>query len=553
MIFLTKFRSNDLSESKGKQIEFSKSVCEDFFEFKNPNEQIVFYCKSLSDPTVEQIIHANFRLSVQRGDYKIYQNDDGTPWLKDFFLNTLGLTQKNNGDDFYFICKKAPRTYLLYYVPNNELFTGFITAVKSQPILVGNSIKDPNINAPRQVIYYGAPGTGKSHEVKLLTQGYSVIRITFHPDTDYATFVGAYKPVMEEAEVRVVPVVLNDGTRFDQNNGTYKERRISYKFVKQAFLKAYLMAWKKYAEADGEVEPQFLVIEEINRGNCAQIFGDLFQLLDRSDSGFSTYPIEADTDLQTEIEKAFKGEDGSAEYELANNIEIDSTLIKNIGRDSIDLAKDIQEGRSLLLPPNLYIWATMNTSDQSLFPIDSAFKRRWDWKYVKIAEGYQKDDEGKFLKDEQGKRIPLGWKIHVKDSKVDWWKFIQAINPKIADAASGDDKKLGYFFCKPEPQTNVIKEDTFVGKVMFYLWNDVFKDNDNSIFNVDSTKNEPSFDTFYVEDEETGFTKPNSDAILKFLENVVGSAQITKIHEGPASDNQIDSEAEEKEINLEQE
>ena len=102
---------------------------------------------------------------------------------------------------------------------------------------------------PLQQITYGAPGTGKSHGIKKETAGKSVIRTTFHPDSDYSTFVGAYKPVMEEADVRVVPVVLNNGASFDQNNGTLKEKRISYKFVKQAFLKAYLGAWKKYAEA----------------------------------------------------------------------------------------------------------------------------------------------------------------------------------------------------------------------------------------------------------------------------------------------------------------
>ena len=243
---------------------------------------------------------------------------------------------------------------------------------------------------PLQKITYGAPGTGKSHGIKKDTAGKSVIRTTFHPDSDYSTFVGAYKPVMEEDDVRVVPVVLNNGASFDQNNGTLKEKRISYKFVKQAFLKAYLGAWKKYAEAEGNVEPQFLVIEEINRGNCAQIFGDLFQLLDRNDENdFSTYPIDADTDLQKEIEKAFKDEmDGESEnpYKLSKDIDVEGVVDDYTSNYGVSLSKDIQEGRVLLLPPNLYIWATMNTSDQSLFPVDSAFKRRWAWDYVKITE-----------------------------------------------------------------------------------------------------------------------------------------------------------------------
>jgi len=366
---------------------------------------------------------------------------------------------------------------------------------------------------PLQQITYGAPGTGKSHGIKKETAGKSVIRTTFHPDSDYSTFVGAYKPVMEEADVRVVPVVLNNGASFDQNNGTLKEKRISYKFVKQAFLKAYLGAWKKYAEAGESAEPQFLVIEEINRGNCAQIFGDLFQLLDRNDENdFSTYPIDADTDLQKEIEKAFKEEkDGESEnpYKLSKDIDVEGVVEDYTSNYGASLSKDIQEGRVLLLPPNLYIWATMNTSDQSLFPIDSAFKRRWAWDYVKITDGKK------------------GWTIQGADYSCDWWKFIQEINKKIATATSSDDKKLGYYFCKAKNNTTCIDEKLFVSKVIFYLWNDVFKDNDNSIFKVTESSGEPSFDDFYQEKNDE--IVPNSSAVKQFLINVVGDANVSAL------------------------
>lgn len=366
--------------------------------------------------------------------------------------------------------------------------------------------KNDNKQQPLQQITYGAPGTGKSHGIKKETAGKSVIRTTFHPDSDYSTFVGAYKPVMEETDVRVVPVVLNEGASFDQNNGTLKEKRISYKFVKQAFLKAYLGAWKKYAEAEGKAEPQFLVIEEINRGNCAQIFGDLFQLLDRNDeNNFSTYPIDADTDLQKEIKNAFKEEmDGESEnpYRLSKDIDVEGVVEDYTSNYGTSLSNDIQEGRVLLLPPNLYIWATMNTSDQSLFPIDSAFKRRWAWDYVKITDG-KKD-----------------WMIQGKDYSCDWWTFIQEINKKIATATSSDDKKLGYYFCKAKNNTTRIDEKIFVSKVIFYLWNDVFKDNDNTIFKVSESSGEPSFDDFY--EEINGEIVPNSSAVKKFLINVVG-------------------------------
>ena len=346
-----------------------------------------------------------------------------------------------------------------------------------------------------QQIFFGAPGTGKSYEINELTNGGSVIRTTFHPDSDYSTFVGAYKPVMEET-----PVYGAQGVE------VAKEKRITYSYVKQAFLKAYLGAWQKYAKGSETAEPQFLVIEEINRGNCAQIFGDLFQLLDRSDNGFSTYPIEADSDLQNEIKKAF-AEGG--EYAIENGLDVDDAVDCYTSNYGETLSNDIKNGRVLLLPNNLYIWATMNTSDQSLFPIDSAFKRRWDWRYVKIT------DAGK------------AWKIKCGTEYCDWWTFVEEINKKIAKETSSDDKKLGYFFCKAKD--GVITADKFVSKVLFYLWNDVFKDGDISLFKVsDEPEAEICFDAFYGNDN-----KVNIEAIRTFLVSVVGEENIKTNDDAP--------------------
>lgn len=370
-----------------------------------------------------------------------------------------------------------------------------------------NKIKRNLKDQPLQQIYYGAPGTGKSHEINDLTKLYSTIRTTFHPDSDYSTFVGAYKPTMEET-----PVYGAQGVE------VAKEKRITYTFVKQAFLKAYLGAWQKYAKGGEMAEPQFLVIEEINRGNCAQIFGDLFQLLDRSDNGFSTYPIEADSDLQSEIKKAF-AEGG--EYAFGNELDVDDSVDRYTSNYGETLSDDIKSGRVLLLPNNLYIWASMNTSDQSLFPIDSAFKRRWDWRYVKIT------DAGK------------GWKIKCGTEYCDWWTFVEEINKKIAkEETSSDDKKLGYFFCKPPKKDDkIISEEKFVGKVLFYLWNDVFKDGDISLFKVsDEPEAETCFDAFYG-----GDGKVNVEAIRKFLVNVVGEDNIEKPE---AKEEQADPETE---------
>lgn len=338
-----------------------------------------------------------------------------------------------------------------------------------------------------QQIFYGAPGTGKSHTINEETKGEDVIRTTFHPDTDYSTFVGAYKPTT--VEETVMTVIGTKAVAVENEDGSKrKETKIVYEFVAQAFLQAYIAAWKNYASA-GEDEPkrQFLVIEEINRGNCAQIFGDLFQLLDRNDSGFSEYPIKADADMQKQLKKELHG------LTIANANRINALY------NNRNVASEVFNGDILLLPDNLYIWATMNTSDQSLFPIDSAFKRRWDWKYIPISNA-NKD-----------------WAIKVNGNKYDWWNFLEKINAQIGSTTNSEDKKLGYFFCKAT--NNEISAETFVGKVMFYLWNDVFKDYDfdSNIFKDDNGET-MTFDKFYTaEGKDTKVREEKVEAFLKRL------------------------------------
>ena len=363
-----------------------------------------------------------------------------------------------------------------------------------------------------QQIYYGAPGTGKSHTINKITKDWDVIRTTFHPDSDYSTFVGAYKPTVE-----MLSICDEAGQPVKISNIELQKKQITYKFVRQAFLNAYLSAWKKYAKAkDGIVEPQFLIIEEINRGNCAQIFGDIFQLLDRADNGFSTYPIVADSDISKSIEEAFQ-----------NEFKIDSLSIEGAVRNyNSNLSDDVIKGRILLLPPNLYIWATMNTSDQSLFPIDSAFKRRWDWKYIKITNAFEKDDNGNYKTDEKKNKIPLGWKIKIDDNyEKDWWEFLEKINAIISNMTSSADKQLGYFFCKSDEKKEISAEK-FVSKVVFYLWNDVFKDygfEDSSIFLVKAEGQDGkvidkdlTYPDFFDEDGNV-----DVDMTKQFVENVM--------------------------------
>lgn len=504
-IKIQRFRANDLVDDGGKQFELGRSWCDDFFGFNREDAEVIvnLIFKPLNyahERYKDMPIELKLAEVSKRGDRKAYGNGENErSQIKNFFINDLHLSTDKNSEDYFAIYKTNFGEYYLYFIPKPlyENFIKIFVELTPNVSVQKNNEKKQSIKLALQQIFYGAPGTGKSYEINDLTKPYSTIRTTFHPDSVYSTFVGAYKPVMEET-----PVYGAQGVE------VAKEKRITYSYVKQAFLKAYLGAWQKYAKCGETAEPQFLVIEEINRGNCAQIFGDLFQLLDRSDNGFSTYPIEADSDLQNEIKKAF-AEGG--EYAIENGLDVDDAVDGYTSNYGETLSDDIKNGRVLLLPNNIYIWATMNTSDQSLFPIDSAFKRRWDWRYVKIA------DAGK------------GWKIKCGTEYCDWWTFVEEINKKIAKETSSDDKKLGYFFCKPSMGSDTITEDKFVGKVLFYLWNDVFKDGDISLFKVsDEPEAEICFDAFYGSDN-----KVNIEAIRTFLVGVVGEENIKTNDDAP--------------------
>lgn len=405
-----------------------------------------------------------------------------------------------------------------------------------------------------QIIYYGSPGTGKSWTVqnnvlKDVKEDY-IFRTTFHPDTDYSTFIGCYKPIstrrvskvlsydeLEKEYEKYKPLYktsteananfikdhaesllkASKGTSLNQvvknlfstGNDTYfvemvklllGERDkytsvITYDFVPQVFTEAYVKAWQN------PTEQVYLVIEEINRGNCAQIFGDLFQLLDRN-KGVSEYPVKAETAL--------------AEY-LSNVLEGDA-------------AEGIRDGK-LSLPANLNIIATMNTSDQSLFPMDSAFKRRWDWKYIPTTPPADKSRTMELsFKDKTTTKY--GTTIDAGDYEYSWTEFLEKINEKIQNATHSDDKQLGFWFVKTEEGAEEITISSFVSKVVFYLWNDVFKDmgaKDSNPFTikVDGKNVVMSFNSFF-EMNSLGQIVENIGVLHTFLRNVGVEPKVKK-------------------------
>lgn len=409
------------------------NIGENFYTSENADQKecylIGIYKRSQEDHDVIFVgIHPNWlhercieTTNVSPQSFQIKINAIQETYLHGKFIFVKGNSERA-------ICFKPSK--ILWYMKNRD-----ILHIKDLNEIINTSTNQNEDLCPKQIIYYGAPGTGKSHTVKKTTGEIdeenmehkhlpNVFRTTFHPDSDYATFVGCYKPCME-------------------TNDTKKE--IFYDFVPQTFTNAYIYA---YTHPD---EPTYLVIEEINRGNCAQIFGDLFQLLDRDENGVSEYAIKADTDVRTFLEE---------------KLGVDKPGIKN---------------GELRLPSNFYIYATMNTSDQSLFPIDSAFKRRWDWEYEPI------------------KYENTNWMIDIQGEKYSWVSFQEEVNKRIFEATNSEDKQLGDYFVNP--RNNIITEKILVNKILFYLWNDVCKDGDEDIFKVSDTEN-VSFSELYSDKEK---------------------------------------------------
>lgn len=360
-------------------------------------------------------------------------------------------------------------------------------------------VPDVEVDWAQNMLVHGAPGTGKSFTVNKKAEksfGKNLRRVTFYEDYSYEKFVGAYMPVQD---------IKTTNLSFDDKMGYAKGEGIAYKFkpgvmaniLAEAFAELIIAQNKNYYAKhkndeilsldelykieDGEVKPQkfCLIIEEINRAPAASVFGDFFQLLDREDNGLSTYSIC--------VSDEFKEWFVDRVEQLCEAHYDDSTdaYIFEINKNTAKLVAD-----NLKLPPNLYIWATMNSADQGVFPLDTAFKRRWGYLYMSV------DTNRKGTKEEPKRNIKIPYMGKITD--VDWDAFRNAINAAIQAAGCiEEDRLIGtWYFNDNDFAANdkLFEKDVnerysminpLCDKLFAYLRNDVFRNNPESFFNKD--------------------------------------------------------------------
>ncbi|HEG0497435.1 TPA: AAA family ATPase [Campylobacter jejuni] len=313
-----------------------------------------------------------------------------------------------------------------------------------------------NLTKPHQRIFFGAPGTGKSYLLNKEAQecfGNNYERITFHPNYFYSHFVGSYKPFPKILK-------LKDGSVKKDEDDNIQES-ITYKYVEGVLLRVLLRAYKNPSEN------YLLIIEEINRADVAAVFGDMFQLLDRDKNGRSEYSVATSKEMQEFLK-----------FELD---ECSDYIKRQFGN----------EYEKISFPSNFYIWATMNSADQGVMPLDTAFKRRWNFEYMDINSSANDEEFKKYcFKSRDG-------------HKISWNDFRTALNEKLLELEIPEDKLLGpYFVSKSVLEMEDINERTKIikDKVLMYLYEDVVKTCRNTVFNE---------------------TKSYSDVCNKFDENVL--------------------------------
>lgn len=323
---------------------------------------------------------------------------------------------------------------------HHKFYYELIQSTQKDNIINTRKLSTSLIDQPHQQIFSGAPGTGKSFKLKELANLYFNLdgisnyeRITFHPNMNYGQFVGVYKPYPTENE----------------------NAPVSYDYIPGILLRQLVKALKNPGEN------YLVLVEEINRANVAAVFGDSFQLLDRDSKGKSEYPIA----LSKDLERYLKKESGLSE----------------------ELVNDLKEN-GLYFPPNLYIWASMNGADQGVMPIDTAFKRRWD--FVKFDPNelnlleFEDNDEGVKKKEIEEEILNNSYINYGDGNKIYWNSLRKTINGLLLKFNIPEDKLMGPYFIsrnKMAIEKDVTKE--FTSKVLMYLFEDVVKSNPKRLFN----------------------------------------------------------------------
>lgn len=312
---------------------------------------------------------------------------------------------------------------------------------------------------PHNWIFFGAPGTGKSHQLNELARKTfsekNIRRVTLYPDYTYSQFVGGYKP----------------SPLYDKNGRPTSE--ITYRFIPGPFMLSYIQA------VQNPTEPYLLIIEEINRANPAAVFGDVFQLLDRNEKGRSVYEITVPREMEDYLRIHLP------EYATTAHIPDPEQLLAEQTR--LD-----EETTRLSLPPNMYIWATMNSADQGVYPMDTAFKRRWDFKYIGINDGANAVIDGVALNEIE---VPCGTQT------VKWNDLRVAINNfLLTDSIHvNEDKLLGPFFIAPASLAPEKFTQVFENKVLMYLYEDAGKSKRSRLFRSDLKTYSQICDAFETE------------------------------------------------------
>lgn len=455
------YEISDSSDTEEKLINFLTLISEKaIYKLENNGDDVYFNNMAIYDLLANGATEVDITSDVEaKGSLRVLGSiiNEG---LNQYLQSTKGIL--TSASDISLLTSYRNRLNKYFEVATKKVPT---TVEIQETTSVLNSLKyetepvysDKSLNR----ILFGAPGTGKSHKlgndmVDLLENAEKDYeRVTFHPDYTFSQFVGTYKPV---------PIINKDG-----------KEEISYQYVPGPFIRSYVKALKS-AQTDNP-KPYLLLIEEINRAKVAAVFGDIFQLLDRK-NGVSEYPIRTSEDLR---------------HYLANELKVSEDKVA-----------------TLTLPDNLYIWATMNSADQGVFPMDTAFKRRWDFEYLEL-DGGEADIEG--------------YKFNVAGQTYEWNALRKALNEVLSeDYNVNEDKLMGPFFIKLDSYKIEVKSDAsnpaesdkksyepilsdkfldvFKNKVLMYLFDDAAKQKRKNFFQ--GVENSNRYSVICKEFEQSG-------------------------------------------------